>query len=64
MDTALNDGCRAMASDKARETEAAEWCDALAGDVAQVIFGMDAGKVQQFKPCLMRRMGRTMDLIG
>jgi hypothetical protein len=34
MDTALDDGYRAMAADKARETEAMEWCNALAADVA------------------------------
>ena len=33
MDTALDDGYRAMAADKSRETEAAEWCNALAADV-------------------------------
>lgn len=34
VDTALDDGYRAMASDKTRETEAMEWCNALAGDMA------------------------------
>ncbi len=34
VDTALDDGYRAMASDKTRETEAIEWCNALAGDMA------------------------------
>jgi hypothetical protein len=34
VDTTLDDGYRAMASDKAREVEAAEWCNALAGDMA------------------------------
>ena len=34
MGTALDDGYRAMAADKARETEAMEWCNALAADVA------------------------------
>lgn len=34
MDTALDDGYRAMAADKAREAEALEWCNALAGDMA------------------------------
>lgn len=32
LDTSLDDGYRAMASDKSRETEAMEWCNALAGD--------------------------------
>ena len=30
----LDDGYRAMAADKAREAEAIEWCNALAGDMA------------------------------
>lgn len=34
VDTTLDDGYRAMASDKAREAGAAEWCDALAVDMA------------------------------
>ncbi len=34
LDTSLDDGYRAMASDKARETEAMEWCNALSGDMA------------------------------
>jgi predicted CopG family antitoxin len=34
MDASLDDGYRAMAADKARETEALEWCNALAGDMA------------------------------
>ena len=34
MDTALDDGYQAMAADKERETEAKEWCNALAGDMA------------------------------
>ena len=34
MDTALDDGYRAMAADKKRESEAIEWCNALAGDMA------------------------------
>jgi len=34
VDTALDDGYRAMAADKAREAEAMEWCNALAGDIA------------------------------
>jgi hypothetical protein len=33
-DTELEEGYRAMASDSARETEALEWCNALASDVA------------------------------
>ena len=32
--TSLDDGYRAMAADQAREAEAAEWCNALAGDMA------------------------------
>lgn len=32
LDTSLDEGYRAMASDKAREAEAQEWCNALAGD--------------------------------
>ncbi len=34
MDTALDDGYRAMAADKEREVEALEWCNAIAGDMA------------------------------
>ncbi len=34
LDTALDDGYRAMAADQEREAQAAEWCSALAGDVA------------------------------
>lgn len=34
LDTTLDDGYRAMAADRVRETEALEWCNALAGDVA------------------------------
>lgn len=34
MDTALDDGYRAMATDTLREAEAMEWCNALAGDMA------------------------------
>ena len=34
MDSALDDGYRAMANDMQRETEAVEWCNALAGDMA------------------------------
>ena len=34
MDTALDDGYRAMAADKVREAEALEWSNALAEDMA------------------------------
>lgn len=34
VDTALDDGYRAMAADQAREVEANEWCNALMGDMA------------------------------
>lgn len=34
MDTALDDGYRAMAADKEREDEALEWCNSLAKDMA------------------------------
>lgn len=34
VDTTLDDGYRAMAADAAREAEAQEWCNALAGDMA------------------------------
>lgn len=34
LDTALDDGYRAMAADQDREAEALEWCNALAGDMA------------------------------
>jgi predicted CopG family antitoxin len=34
MDTSLDEGYRAMASDPARESEAQEWCNALAKDLA------------------------------
>ena len=34
VDTALDAGYQAMAADMERETEAQEWCNALAGDVA------------------------------
>ncbi len=34
MDTALDVGYQAMAADKEREAEAEEWCNALAGDMA------------------------------
>jgi hypothetical protein len=33
VDSSLDDGYRAMAADKARETEAMEWADALAADM-------------------------------
>lgn len=33
VDSSLDDGYRAMAADKARETEAMEWSDALAADM-------------------------------
>jgi predicted CopG family antitoxin len=34
LDTALDEGYKAMATDKAREAEAREWCNGLAGDMA------------------------------
>jgi predicted CopG family antitoxin len=34
VDTSLDEGYRAMAADEAREAEAAEWCNALARDMA------------------------------
>lgn len=34
LDTALDDGYRAMVTDKNRELEAREWCDALGEDMA------------------------------
>ncbi len=34
VDTALDEGYRAMAADKAREAEAMEWCNSIAGDMA------------------------------
>ena len=34
VDTARDDGYRAMAADSARETEALEWCNALTSDMA------------------------------
>lgn len=34
VDTALDDGYRAMAADAEREADAQEWCNALAGDMA------------------------------
>jgi hypothetical protein len=33
LDTALDDGYRAMAADSARESEAQEWCQALSKDM-------------------------------
>lgn len=33
LDTALDDGYRAMAADQAREAEAQEWCNGLASDM-------------------------------
>ena len=33
LDTSLDDGYKAMAADREREKEAAEWCDALSGDI-------------------------------
>lgn len=34
MDSTLDEGYRAMAADQKREDEAMEWCNALAGDMA------------------------------
>lgn len=34
LDTSLDDGYKAMAGDKVRESEAQEWCNALAKDMA------------------------------
>jgi predicted CopG family antitoxin len=34
VDASLDEGYRAMAADEAREAEAMQWCNALAGDVA------------------------------
>ena len=34
LDSALDEGYQAMAADQAREAEALEWCNALAGDMA------------------------------
>ncbi len=34
VDTALDEGYRAMAADKDRETDAVAWCNGLAGDMA------------------------------
>lgn len=36
VDTSLDDGYRAMSSDKEREVEAVEWCNAFSGDMADV----------------------------
>jgi predicted CopG family antitoxin len=33
LDTALDDGYKAMAADKEREHEASEWCNAIARDM-------------------------------
>ena len=33
MDAALSEGYKAMAADEAREAEALEWCNGLAGDM-------------------------------
>ena len=46
MDTALDDGYRAMAADKAREAEALEWCNALAGDMADQIMAADQTRLK------------------
>ena len=34
VDSSLDEGYRAMAADQAREADAMEWCNALAGDMA------------------------------
>ena len=34
LNTSLDEGYKAMAADKAREAEAQEWCNGLAGDAA------------------------------
>jgi len=34
VDASLDEGYRAMAADPVRESEAAEWCNGLAGDMA------------------------------
>ena len=34
VDSSLDDGYQAMAADKSREAEAMQWCNALAGDMA------------------------------
>ena len=36
LDTSLDEGYKAMASDTLRETQATEWCNALSGDAAHV----------------------------
>ncbi|EFL6230097.1 addiction module antitoxin [Escherichia coli] len=36
VDSSLDDGYKAMAEDTERETLAMEWCNALAGDMADV----------------------------
>ncbi|WP_258157484.1 hypothetical protein [Rhizobium sp. TH2] len=33
LDVSLDEGYKAMAEDRERESEAAEWCNALAGDM-------------------------------
>ncbi len=35
LNTSLDEGYKAMAADKAREAEAQEWCNGLAGDMAR-----------------------------
>ena len=37
LDSALDAGYRAMAEDSTRELEAMEWCNAVAGDMADVL---------------------------
>ena len=37
IDSSLNNEYKAMAADKEREIEAAEWCNALAGDMEDAI---------------------------
>ena len=51
VDTTLDAGYQAMASDAEREAEAQEWCNALAGDVADetrcgVVGGVRSGRRQ------------------
>jgi hypothetical protein len=36
VDSSLDDGYRAMAADTAREAEAMQWCNALAGDIGDM----------------------------
>lgn len=36
VDTALDEGYRAMAADKAREADAVAWCNGLAGDIGDM----------------------------